>query len=67
MYTLVVDLPFSEKFRLQQADATANRDSTFFTLRDISCKYDVKEKMGSRCVVGKYKKNQVPLSQKNAS
>jgi len=59
-----VDLSFSEKFRLQQADVLYMLAVAFFTLCDISFKYDVKEKMGSRSVVGTYKKSCFLVSEK---
>lgn len=48
-----VDLSFSEKLHLQQADVLYLLAVAFVTLCDISSKHDVKEKMGSRSVVEK--------------
>lgn len=61
---LGVDLSFSEKLHLQQADVLYLLAVAFFTLCDISSKHDVKEKMGSRSVVEKYKKFVFPCPRK---
>lgn len=61
---LGVDLSFSEKLYLQQADVLYLLSVAFITLCDISSKHDMKEKMGSRSVVEKYRKIAFPCPRK---